>query len=334
MAVLLLGKGETAMVRSRYYRFKLSEQERKVYDALEQGIRRQQEKIPVPLFAPERMSAVLQAVQYDNPEFFHVIFSACVLWHGPVTRMFEMHYRCTGERYAKLLSRINVEARGVVSIKRSQDQYQTALGLHDWLLANSRYGTLDNREAAAHTLVGPFLDHVCVCEGYAKAYKYLCNLADIPCAVELGESRHPDGTGGGHAWNMIELDHRRYHVDVTFDALIGNQYCSRAYFLLSDQELSYDHIPQKEVTMPPCPVSGSRLKLVNGTARLKAILREEALSGATHTELRLTKAFGRKEMDALLTTKIMAGGEDWLTRLDSFWYGDKNRTLFVTWRKK
>ncbi len=55
-----------------------------------------------------------------------------------------------------------------------------------------------------------------VCEGYAKAFKYLCDLSadklpDISCILVGGT------TGGGHMWNVVNMDDdRSYHVDVTF----------------------------------------------------------------------------------------------------------------------
>ena len=49
-----------------------------------------------------------------------------------------------------------------------------------------------------------------VCEGYAKAFQYLCDLSDIECYLVTG-----DMNGGGHMWNVIPLDGANYLVDVT-----------------------------------------------------------------------------------------------------------------------
>lgn len=48
-----------------------------------------------------------------------------------------------------------------------------------------------------------------VCEGYSKAFKYLCDLSGITCYTVSGT------TNGGHMWNIVTLDGKNYLVDVT-----------------------------------------------------------------------------------------------------------------------
>ena len=53
-----------------------------------------------------------------------------------------------------------------------------------------------------------------VCEGYSKAFSYLCELADIECYTVTGTMS--GGTGAGpHMWNLVRLDGKSYVVDVT-----------------------------------------------------------------------------------------------------------------------
>lgn len=53
-----------------------------------------------------------------------------------------------------------------------------------------------------------------VCEGYAKAFQYLCDLGNVPCYTVSGEM--DGGTGAGdHMWNIVVLDGESYLVDVT-----------------------------------------------------------------------------------------------------------------------
>ena len=60
-----------------------------------------------------------------------------------------------------------------------------------------------------------------VCEGYAKAYKYLCDLTDfesdlINCYLVSGRMYKDNETGEGHMWNIVTLDSATYYiVDVT-----------------------------------------------------------------------------------------------------------------------
>ena len=53
-----------------------------------------------------------------------------------------------------------------------------------------------------------------VCEGYAKAFQYLCDLGGLDCISVSGTMT--GGTGsGGHMWNVVTLDGKNYLVDVT-----------------------------------------------------------------------------------------------------------------------
>ena len=68
-----------------------------------------------------------------------------------------------------------------------------------------------------------------VCEGYSKAFKYLCDLSaftnDITCSLVTG--RMAGGTGPGpHMWNVVAIGDSNYLVDVTNcdDDTIGAPY--------------------------------------------------------------------------------------------------------------
>lgn len=53
-----------------------------------------------------------------------------------------------------------------------------------------------------------------VCEGYAKAFQYLCDLNGLTCYTVTGIMG--GGTGAGaHMWNIVTLDGNNYLVDVT-----------------------------------------------------------------------------------------------------------------------
>ena len=58
-----------------------------------------------------------------------------------------------------------------------------------------------------------------VCEGYSKAFKYLCDMStfsDSSFSCILVSGNMAGGTGaGGHMWNLVTLDDKNYLVDVT-----------------------------------------------------------------------------------------------------------------------
>ena len=70
-----------------------------------------------------------------------------------------------------------------------------------------------------------------VCEGYSKAFKYLCDLTDfddnnITCILVSGNFQSSSGTNGGHMWNVVSFGNgMTYMVDVTNcdDGAIGQK---------------------------------------------------------------------------------------------------------------
>ena len=59
-----------------------------------------------------------------------------------------------------------------------------------------------------------------VCEGYAKAFKVLCDRVEIPCVLVDGMAT--DGQSSeAHMWNAVQLEGEWYGVDVTWNDPIG-----------------------------------------------------------------------------------------------------------------
>ena len=57
-----------------------------------------------------------------------------------------------------------------------------------------------------------------VCEGYSKAFKYLCDLSQFrsPVSASIVSGFMQGGTGAGrHMWNLVNMNGTRYLVDVT-----------------------------------------------------------------------------------------------------------------------
>lgn len=63
-----------------------------------------------------------------------------------------------------------------------------------------------------------------VCEGYARAFKVLCDQLGIPCVLVDGQAESYPGQGqkGPHMWNYVQMeDDKWYAVDVTWNDPTG-----------------------------------------------------------------------------------------------------------------
>ena len=103
----------------------------------------------------------------------------------------------------------------------------------EWLYAWSPYGTLTGKQV--------------VCEGYARAFKMLCDAANIPCALIGGI-----GNTGAHMWNAVQMDDGNwYGVDVTWDDQDRISQIRDEWFLKHSGEFSkHEPIPHYDLVYP------------------------------------------------------------------------------------
>lgn len=107
------------------------------------------------------------------------------------------------------------------SVQKDMTKYQKIKAVHNWFIKNVRYDirlfTEGKIPSVSHTSRGALVKGVAVCDGYAYAFQKVMKKLGIACRFVTGASG-----GVGHAWNMVKLGGKWYHVDVTFDDPIIN----------------------------------------------------------------------------------------------------------------
>ena len=83
--------------------------------------------------------------------------------------------------------------------------------IHDYLALGSRYDHSRSVSCYAN-IYGAMINRYAVCEGYAEAYKYLCDLAGLTSILVTNTAPDVD-----HTWNYVYTDGAWYGVDVTWD---------------------------------------------------------------------------------------------------------------------
>lgn len=111
--------------------------------------------------------------------------------------------------------------RDIISDEMSD--YEKALSIFDYIALNTVYDmdTYKNKSTDEYNplqFMCYYLEGVLysssklsVCDGYSKAYALLCNMEGINCVRVMGTT-----SGGGHAWNKVEIDGNWYMVDITW----------------------------------------------------------------------------------------------------------------------
>ncbi|MCQ2466613.1 MAG: hypothetical protein MJ166_03745 [Clostridia bacterium] len=104
---------------------------------------------------------------------------------------------------------------------------------HNYLATNVKY-VLNRKNSLVtsytQSAYGALIRKECVCQGYAEAFKRLMDVANIKCEVVIGKCIPSTGL---HAWNIIYIEGRAYHIDVTWD--VANSQASMKYFCVNDK---------------------------------------------------------------------------------------------------
>ena len=114
--------------------------------------------------------------------------------------------------------------------------YEKVCAVYDWLCENvTYYWDYENGPYEIYSAYGAVINRECVCQGYAvAAYRMLLDLG-VDCRIITGI-----GNGGGHAWNIIELDGLYYNADATWDAIWHQAGLDYEWYLTCDANF-YDH---------------------------------------------------------------------------------------------
>ena len=153
----------------------------------------------------------------SDPETFHINEYSYYHDKGIVTRLvFEGKYLYDQQTYWKMLASCmaTVEWMTYDLVDADLNDTQKALILHDrlavWVEYDKENYERDTIPHLQHTMYGALVEGIAVCDGYSKAYAYL--LKEVGIHSYLCVSQDLD-----HAWNIVELYGKRYHVDVTWD---------------------------------------------------------------------------------------------------------------------
>ncbi len=269
-------------MQSVYYRYLGADQA--TYDAALQCIQSRAKS-----FSGGDSGTIMEIVSHvlgDYPELFYVgqqMSAASGLFRTEVLP----NYLYSPAEVTQLRQQLDAAADEILSacINDHQSEYDRVLALHDYLKCHLEYdmdavgnaNLRDRNKAEAHNIVGALLRHKCVCEGFAKAMKFLCDKIGLECWVVSGTGSSAV-IRGPHAWNIVRINGYYHHVDVTWD----NQFAASVsipnygYLNLSDEEIAKDHTWNRK-HYPACPSSPYNYfrvnnALIDSKAQLEAFL--------------------------------------------------------------
>ena len=220
--------------------------EESVKEILYQGMLAQKAEIDIYQYQinKSRIQYLVKGILNEHPELYYVTsFSWRYYSNGIVDSVLPAYESGLDDGAFK-----SAMADALAVVDDSMTDLEKAIALHEYLVLNCEYdyanylnGTIPGTSYSAY---GVLVKRTAVCQGYALAYKYLCNQVGIDCYMVTS-------TAMNHAWNMIVLGEELYQVDVTWDDPTWDRIggVSHSYMFLSDEQLTARKHHDWEVTI-------------------------------------------------------------------------------------
>ena len=186
----------------------------------------------------DQISDVVMLFLNRHPEYYWLCFESCDVENGFAVTLYEVQIPSMGKdgNYIYGSDADNLEHaidEALAVIKPGMTDLDKALALHDYLVLHIAYAYKDYINGSlggnVYNIYGALQEGKAVCQGYAYAYYILLNNVNI-------ENRMVVSNNMNHAWNMLKIGGKWYHVDVTWDDpvwdILGR--VRHEYFMLSD----------------------------------------------------------------------------------------------------
>lgn len=179
----------------------------------------------------------LKAFYYDKQEMFYIDMAKMEVYMigksqgGKVINNLELRLASSQISYWKdgITSKEQALEQSTQFINRTKEiieevkdksDYVKVKHVHDWLINNVEY---DGSAPNCHNAYGAIIEGRAVCEGYARAFKYMMDQLNINTIFAAGNATDNDGKTGPHAWNYVKMDDGQwYAIDVTWDDPVIN----------------------------------------------------------------------------------------------------------------
>lgn len=227
---------------SIYYYNQLNKQQQRAYHAMKAGLQSLATSFQVPRLEGRELSDIYFLLRLDCPEIFYSVkFTYRYYKDSENVEMFPEYIfekNKIKDHQQAMASRVKKLARAAEGMSEKEKE----LYIHDFICQNVRYDKL--KKAYSHEIIGPLGQGVGVCEGIAKTVKILCDALGIWCIIAISDNNPEKNIKYRHAWNVIRIGGKYYHLDATFDNSLGRDDIIRYdYVNLSDSQIFRDHEP-------------------------------------------------------------------------------------------
>ena len=220
----------------------MNKSQRAVYHAMKVGLESLAPSFQIPLLPGSDLAEVYFLLRLDNPDIFYAEGAAYRYYpdsgNAEMIPEYLFDKKKVQDHQKAMKSRVEKLARAAANMTETEKLHY----IHDFICENVRYDKL--KKQYSHEIIGPLGQGVGVCEGIAKSVKILCDALGVWCIIAISENNPEKRIKYRHAWNIVKVNSKYYHLDATFDnSLSKGQGIRYDYFMLSDKQLFRDHEP-------------------------------------------------------------------------------------------
>lgn len=213
------------------------------------------------------LDSAMNSLVLDNPELFYIDITKMYLLTNITTRILSTTYEVSisgnGDSYLEegfnSEEEVDVAISNIENIKNeiisntSGNTVDKIRYVHNYLIDTVEYDV--NAGTGIRDIYGTLINQKAVCEGYAKAFKYIMDELEIPCILVCGTATNSVGVTENHAWNYVQIDGIWYAVDVTWDdpiirgELLGDlpDDIRYGYFLNGSEKFFQNHVEDEQL---------------------------------------------------------------------------------------
>lgn len=220
-----------------YYQQLDTDEERRVYLQLANGMRKFAEEIAIDPVTDEVYTRAYFSVANDFPEYF---WMTDAMEDGiSYDDLSQPTYPERVEETSKELASI---ATTIVQQAPTENTYETVKYFYEYIIQQTDYNlaALNDTQLSwdNQSITSVLLNKSSVCAGYSRTFQYLCKLAGIESIFVTGKVTGQNEETIEHAWNLVKIGQTYYGVDTTwgdpvFDEAMGSQ---------TQADISYDYL--------------------------------------------------------------------------------------------
>ena len=225
-----------------YYYNLLNKNQQKAYYAMKTGLQSLAPSFPVPRLEHKELADVYFLLRLDCPEIFYSVSFKYRFYEDSENIEMIPEYLFQKNKIMDHQKAMDARVKKLARQAEKMTELEKELFIHDFICQNIFYDKL--KKPYSHEIIGPLGHGVGVCEGIAKSVKILCDALGIWCIIAISEANPEKKIKYRHAWNIVRIGGKYYHLDATFDNTLGRNGTMRYdYFNLSDSQIFRDHEP-------------------------------------------------------------------------------------------